>query len=255
MEKTKKTEATSTDKQEASAFPESTFSHLCKVAVQAKETEVAGDNPNKKGLKYTPWSQAWKEVKLRYPDASFTVKKFGENELPFQFVPGMGYMVYTSVTIAGETLEMFRPVLDKKNHAMKDAPYEIKYRSGASAWVMSANMLDINNAIMRCLVKNLAMFGLGLNVFAGEEEPFLTEDGETDDKANAEEEQNKINALTENVNKMIIGKDKVDELTKACDDAGVPIETLLQKYDKDSLEEMTFLDYRKAMAALSKLTA
>ena len=120
---------------------------------------------------------------------------------------------------------------------------------------MSANMLDINNAIMRCLVKNLAMFGLGLNVFAGEEEPFLTEDGETDDKANAEEEQNKINALTENVNKMIIGKDKVDELTKACDDAGVPIETLLQRYDKDSLEEMTFLDYRKAMAALSKLTA
>lgn len=99
------------------------------------------------------------------------------------------------------------------------------------------------------------MFGLGLNVFAGEEEPFLTEDGETDDKANAEEEQNKINALTENVNKMIIGKDKVDELTKACDDAGVPIETLLQRYDKDSLEEMTFLDYRKAMAALSKLTA
>ena len=48
MEKTKKTEATSTDKQEASAFPESTFSHLCKVAVQAKETEVAGDNPNKR---------------------------------------------------------------------------------------------------------------------------------------------------------------------------------------------------------------
>ena len=74
-------------------------------------------------------------------------------------------------------------------------------------------------------------------------------------QANAEEEQNKINALTENVNKMIIGKDKVDELTKACDDAGVPIETLLQRYDKDSLEEMTFLDYRKAMAALSKLTA
>ena len=30
-------------------------------------------------------------------------------------------------------------------------------------------MFDVNKAIMRCLVKNLAMFGLGLYVYAGED--------------------------------------------------------------------------------------
>jgi len=32
-------------------------------------------------------------------------------------------------------------------------------------------MMDINKTIMRCLVKNLAMFGLGLYIYAGEDLP------------------------------------------------------------------------------------
>ena len=37
--------------------------------------------------------------------------------------------------------------------------------------VDAASMFDVNKAIMRCLVKNLAMFGLGLYVYAGEDLP------------------------------------------------------------------------------------
>jgi len=37
--------------------------------------------------------------------------------------------------------------------------------------VGAASMFDVNKAIMRCLVKNLAMFGLGLYVYAGEDLP------------------------------------------------------------------------------------
>ncbi|HAP8004334.1 TPA: DUF1071 domain-containing protein, partial [Enterococcus faecium] len=37
--------------------------------------------------------------------------------------------------------------------------------------VEAATMFDINKTIMRCLVKNLAMFGLGLYIFAGEDMP------------------------------------------------------------------------------------
>ena len=43
-------------------------------------------------------------------------------------------------------------------------------------------MFDVNKTIMRCLVKNLAMFGLGLYVYAGEDLP------------NDETQQNDINA-------------------------------------------------------------
>ena len=32
-------------------------------------------------------------------------------------------------------------------------------------------MFDINKTVMRCLVKNLAMFGLGLYIYAGEDLP------------------------------------------------------------------------------------
>ena len=37
--------------------------------------------------------------------------------------------------------------------------------------VEKATMFDINKTIMRCLVKNIAMFGLGIYIYAGEDMP------------------------------------------------------------------------------------
>jgi hypothetical protein len=37
--------------------------------------------------------------------------------------------------------------------------------------VEPASMFDINKTIMRCLVKNIAMFGLGIYIYAGEDLP------------------------------------------------------------------------------------
>jgi len=42
--------------------------------------------------------------------------------------------------------------------------------------VETATMFDINTAIMRCLTKNLAMFGLGLYIYAGEDLPEQLDD-------------------------------------------------------------------------------
>jgi len=42
---------------------------------------------------------------------------------------------------------------------------------------VSPTVMDINKTIMRCLTKNLAMFGLGLYIYAGED---LPDDDETD---------------------------------------------------------------------------
>ena len=60
--------------------------------------------------------------------------------------------------------------MDNKNKAMKCAPYQYKTRNGVKD-VEAATMFDINTAIMRCLVKNLAMHGLGLYIYAGEDIP------------------------------------------------------------------------------------
>ena len=151
--------------------------------------EVSG-----KDLTYLSWPWAWAEVKKRFPDAHYTIWK-NENGLPYTVDPLTGFMVYTSVTIEGITHEMWLPVMDGANKAMKSEPYtytvknpRFKYakrqpdgryldsygneqKEYLTKTVDAATMMDVNKTIMRCLVKNLAMFGLGLYIYAGEDLP------------------------------------------------------------------------------------
>lgn len=129
-------------------------------------TEVKDNGTDK--LTYLSWVWAWQQVKTKYPDVSYEVKHWDGK--PFLYEEALGYMVETSVTIQGETMTMWLPVMDSKNKAMKAQPYSYKTKYGEK-WVNAATMFDINTTIMRCLVKNLAMFGLGLYIYAGEDLP------------------------------------------------------------------------------------
>ena len=145
-------------------------------------------------LTYLSWPWAWAKVKQSFPDAHYTIWRNAEG-LPYTVDPRTGYMVYTSVTIEGITHEMWLPVMDGANKAMKDAPYEYLVKNPKFMYAKkqpdgryldsygneqkefltkkceAASMMDINKTIMRCLVKNLAMFGLGLYIYAGEDLP------------------------------------------------------------------------------------
>lgn len=120
-------------------------------------------------LTYLSWPWAWAEVKKRYPDADYTIYK-DEQKRPYIEDPDYGLMCYTTVTINGQTHEMWLPVMDSANKTMRRAPYKYQTKSGEKT-VEAATMFDINKTIMRCLVKNLAMFGLGLYIYAGEDLP------------------------------------------------------------------------------------
>ena len=124
-------------------------------------------------LTYLSWAWAWSEVKKRFPDAKYEIIKF--NGLPYVYDEKTGYMVYTTVTIDGITHEMWLPVMDGNNRAMMAEPYQVKFKTGAIT-VQPATMFDVNKAIMRCLTKNLAMFGLGLYIYAGEDLPEASEE-------------------------------------------------------------------------------
>lgn len=119
-------------------------------------------------LTYLSWAWAWSEVKKRFPDAQYEIIKF--DGLPYVYDDKTGFMVYTTVTIDGITHEMWLPVMDGNNRAMLAHPYEVKTKYN-SFTVQPATMFDVNKAIMRCLTKNLAMFGLGLYIYAGEDLP------------------------------------------------------------------------------------
>lgn len=123
-------------------------------------------------LSYLSWAWAWKAIKERYPDATYRILKF-ENNLPYVFDENTGYMVFTEVTIDGVTHEMWLPVMDNSNKAMKSESYTYDTRNRKGITVEKASMFDVNKTIMRCLVKNLAMFGLGLYLYAGEDLPML----------------------------------------------------------------------------------
>lgn len=142
----------------------------------------------KNKLTYLTWSKAWQIVLEEYPEATYTIKK-NPNGTPEFGSAKFGYMVYTDVTIEGITREMWLFVMDGANKSLKDEPYtyevkEYKWVNGKSQatgnmiekHVEAINMFDINKTVMRCLVKNLAMFGLGLYVFAGEDLPIDLED-------------------------------------------------------------------------------
>lgn len=133
------------------------------------DTDVRDRMYQKQGLNYIPWATAWSEVAKVFPDATYQIVKFGEKELPYT-ESDLGIMVFTTVTINGITREMCLPVMDGSNKAMKSVEYTYKTKSGEKT-VVPATMFDINKTIMRCLAKNLAMFGLGLHLWTKEEAP------------------------------------------------------------------------------------
>ena len=155
-----------------------------------EHTEKKVTDGGRTTLTYLSWPWAWAEVKKRYPDAHYEVIK-NDNGLPYFADEKLGIMVYTRVTIDGVTHDMWLPVMDGNNKAMRFEPYEIatKYKT---IQVKAATMFDVNKTVMRCLVKNLAMFGLGLYIYAGEDLPqdirefTCTECGKAVDSAMAE---------------------------------------------------------------------
>lgn len=125
-------------------------------------------------LSYLSWANAWVEFKRAYPNAEYRIIKDPTTTLPYFNDPAIGIMVYTEVTADGQTYEMWLPVMDAKNKAMREQSYtyqvyDIYKKAYVEKTVQAATMFDVNKAIMRCLVKNLAMFGLGLYVYAGED--------------------------------------------------------------------------------------
>lgn len=164
------------------------FSDLYSVDVN---DHVSTKDTGRTSLKYLSWSWAWAEVRKRYPDATYEIMK-NENGLPYFYDPQAGIMVYTSVTINGETHTMWLPVMDGANNSMKFEPYEMTTKYGSKP-VAAARMTDINNTLMRCLTKNLAIFGLGLYIYSGEDIPEESEDVKAA-KKQAEEELNTIKA-------------------------------------------------------------
>ncbi len=205
----------------------SSFERLYNINVNDKKED-------KNGLTYLSWTWAWAEIKKIHPDATYIVKKF-ENGLPYVYDEKTGYMVFTEVTIDGLTHEMWLPVMDGSNKAMKSTPYTYKNRYGKEFEVSPATMFDINKTIMRCLTKNLAMFGLGLYIYAGED---LPDTGEPPQEVPTQKAPK-------------ISEVELKRLRGYADELGVSAEEICQKYGVESLAELTKSQHADAVRILN----
>ena len=148
-----------------------------------RETNVTEHVDQKNGLNYLSWAWAVDELMKKYPEAQYEVERFDGK--PYLYDPLTGYMVFTRIRIRDIEHEMWLPVMDEKNKAMLDHQYtytvatweynkETKKREKIGTeekTVEPATMYEINKTIMRCLVKNMAMFGLGISIYADEDLP------------------------------------------------------------------------------------
>ena len=106
----------------------------------------------KKGnLSYLSW--AWAVDYLLQQDPMAT---WGFHE-PTYF--GETVMVSCTVEAMGKSMYMHLPVMDNKNNAVKNP-----------------DSRKISDAMMRCLAKCIATFGIGLYVYAGEDVPHVEEE-------------------------------------------------------------------------------
>jgi hypothetical protein len=140
--------------------------------------DVSAMAEKKQGKTYLSWSHAWTEVKKLFPDAQYEVEFFDGK--PYVYDELTGYMCFVSVTIKEITHKMWLPVMDGANNAMKAQKYSYQVKEYQNRqptgkmidkWVEPATMFDINKTIMRCLVKAIAMHGLGLYIYNGEDMP------------------------------------------------------------------------------------
>lgn len=136
-----------------------------------------GDKVEKKdGLSYLTWSEAWKAFKEIYPSATFRVVPNPDTKLPYFVDPQIGIMVFTEVTADDMTQQCFLPVLNSSMKPMRleaynYTVYDKQNRRQIEKTCEAASMFDINKTIMRCLVKNLALYGVGLKLYQGEDIP------------------------------------------------------------------------------------
>lgn len=110
------------------------------------------DNIEKKGgFSYLSWPYAVAQLRLADPTATWTVIR--SNGLPY-LATDAGVFVEVAVTVQGVTLSQIHPVLDGRNRPL-----------------IAPNSFDINTSIQRALVKAIALHGLGLYIYAGEDLP------------------------------------------------------------------------------------
>ena len=124
----------------------STFKELTAISIDDKLK-------SKGGFSYLSWAYAWAIVKDKYPDSTRTVYESDHTGLNY-FTDGKTAYVKVGVTINGIEHIDYLPVMDNRNNSLT---------------IDRVSSFHVNKTIQRSTVKAIAMHGLGLSLWAGED--------------------------------------------------------------------------------------
>ena len=124
-----------------------TMAEYAAIWATLSKIDVSNHVEKKNGLSYLSWAWAWGVLMEHYPHAEYS---FNETETH----PDGTVTIHCKVEIGYASRSMWLPVMDYKNQSIKNP-----------------DARKISDTKMRCLVKCLAMFGLGHYIYAGEDTP------------------------------------------------------------------------------------
>jgi len=185
--------------------------------------DVSKYTAKKMSLTYLTWSQAWQFVLENYPNAIYQFEDFGG--VPYLQYPDGSAEVRVRVVIESHERHMWLPCMDNKNNAINQP-----------------NSRQTNDSKMRCLVKCLAMFGLGLDVYGAKEsidlEPASV--GDVDDALPGPEKDVPL----------LINKAEHDVLSELITKADIPESRIFNLLKIEKLDEVPKSDYQSLLKKL-----
>ena len=186
----------------------------------------------KGNFSYLSWPFAVSQLRQFDPTATWAVQRFAG--LPFLNTEA-GCFVEVSVTVKEVTLSQIHPVLDSKNRP-----------------ILAPTAFDINTSIQRCLVKAIALHGLGLYIYAGEDLPATGDDAKTEGKPEA----TKVKPVAAEVTPLRpangISKVQIAQIERLLTETASERDKLLTYFGVETLAEISVTDYPRVIRSLEK---
>jgi len=184
----------------------------------------------KKGAhSYLSWPYAIEQLRKTDATASWEICRF--NGLPYLHAES-GVFVEVAVTVQGIRLSQIHPVLDGRNKP-----------------ILAPNVFEINTSIQRCLVKAIALHGLGLYVYAGEDLPAQT----VQPAANDPELKNEPLELPGKAG--VVSATQLAHIRKLMKTAGASPERILAYFSVEDLAHIPASEYPRVIRSLEKRSA
>lgn len=186
----------------------------------------------KAGFSYLSWPFAVAQLRLADATATWEVQRF--DGLPF-LITETGFFVEVAVTVQGTTLSQIHPVLDGRNKV-----------------ILAPTAFDINTSIQRCLVKAIALHGLGLYIYAGEDLPQgMANEPAANDPAPVVAPKPSVTTLPRNG----ITATQQATIRRVAAEVGVEVSRMLDYFGVSSLSEIASTDYQRVLRSLEKRRA